>query len=378
MVNISHTQDKKRIYKRIILLSISLTLLLSIFTGIQTFAGNGLRLKNISWDTPLTISEQNGIQDTLIFGEAPDANDGTPPDHYDVPKPPLYLPPYIRAWFTNNLSAPYDFLAQDYRSYPDHEKTWDLYIQWTPADYTSPTNVTIQWNLTQLHQSEYHHIMLCTTDHTPIQDMLLINQYSFTCEAMIPQHYIIHATKTTYKLNISQQGQGDITLIPNQPSYYPGIHVLIQAIPNPNWLFKYWTGDISSPNPTQQITMDSNKKIEAHFILNDTTPPLIKINHPQPGLYIHNTIFHRFILNRKTIIIGSIQLQISAEDSQTKITNLSLFIDNKNVYQIEGAYLNYTWVEKRLHLFNHRHTIRIIAVDENGNKAMKEFKVIKF
>jgi len=279
---------------------------------------------------------------------------------------------------TNNLSPPYDFLAQDYRTYPDHEKTWELHIQWTPTDYISPTTVTIQWNVTELQQSDYNHIMLCTTDQTPIQDMLLSNQYSFTCEAMIPQHYLIHATTTTYKLNITQQGEGVITIIPNQPSYYPQTQVQIQAIPHSDWLFRYWTGDISSPNSIQQITMDSNKNIQAHFILNDTTPPQIKITHPQPGLYIHNTILHRFILNRKTIIIGSIQLQFSAEDSQTKITNLSLFIDNKNVCQVEAAYLNYNWVEKRLHLFNHRHTIRIIAEDENGNQALKEFKVIKF
>ena len=71
----------------------------------------------IVWDVTLNFNESGGRIDYVVFGEAPDANDGPPADSYDQPKPPAQMPPYVRAWFDDNLSSPYNQLSKDYREY---------------------------------------------------------------------------------------------------------------------------------------------------------------------------------------------------------------------------------------------------------------------
>jgi len=77
------------------------------------------------WNVTLNFNEDNGNRDYVVFGEAPDANDGEPPDSYDMPKPPAPQPPYIRAWFDDNLPIPYDKLGEDYRNCG---VTYDVYF----------------------------------------------------------------------------------------------------------------------------------------------------------------------------------------------------------------------------------------------------------
>jgi hypothetical protein len=363
--------------KRLLTFTAILMILISTIITIQSFAGQGLPNRTVIWDATLHISGENGIYDKVVFGEALDANDGLPPDNYDIPKPPIYLPPFIRAWFTNNLTPPYDSLAQDYRIYPDHEKTWNLYIQWTPNDYSSPTTITITWNNTHLQQSKYNHIMLCTLDNKPLQDMLITNSYSFDCPAMIPQHFIIYATSTTYYINTQLTGNGIISISPQQTSYFPGTSVQIRAIPQIDWVFNHWTGDIIGTNTTQYMQMTSDKNIQAHFILNDTTPPQIQILRPLQGFYLQNRLIHRFHINRKSIIFGTIQIEISVSDSQTQVTSIDLYIDEELHHNSTTHSLMYSW-EGKFQLFNHRHTIKIIASDENGNIISEEVDVYKY
>jgi hypothetical protein len=320
--------------KRLLTFTAILMILISTIITIQSFAGQGLPNRTVIWDATLHISGENGIYDKVVFGEALDANDGLPPDNYDIPKPPIYLPPFIRAWFTNNLTPPYDSLAQDYRIYPDHEKTWNLYIQWTPNDYSSPTTITITWNNTHLQQSKYNHIMLCTLDNKPLQDMLITNSYSFDCPAMIPQHFIIYATSTTYYINTQLTGNGIISISPQQTSYFPGTSVQIRAIPQIDWVFNQ-------------------------------------------GFYLQNRLIHRFHINRKSIIFGTIQIEISVSDSQTQVTSIDLYIDEELHHNSTTHSLMYSW-EGKFQLFNHRHTIKIIASDENGNIISEEVDVYKY
>ena len=78
----------------------------------------------------MNVVTTDGPNDWVVFGEAPDANDGPPADSYDTPKPPAPMPSYVRAWFNNGLPDPYTKLCKDYRHYPGIDKTWDLYVQW--------------------------------------------------------------------------------------------------------------------------------------------------------------------------------------------------------------------------------------------------------
>jgi hypothetical protein len=145
----------------------------------------------IIWSVTLNCNESGGTYDLVVFGEAPDAHDGPPQDSYDTAKAPAPPPPFVRAWFNDNLLSPYDLLWKDYRRYPDTEKVWNLTIQWMPSSGSSPTTMTIHWNSNEIDDSEYTIISLCTETGTPLKNMLLNNNYSFNCPAYIPQYYKI-------------------------------------------------------------------------------------------------------------------------------------------------------------------------------------------
>jgi hypothetical protein len=147
--------------------------------------------RNIVWDVTMDVNETGGAFDYVIFGEAPDANDGPPADSYDMAKPPAPIPPYLRTWFNDSLPAPYDVLWRDYRHYPDTMKVWNLTVQWIPSDYTSPTTVTISWDPTPFDDCEYTIVTLYTEGGVPLKDMLLQTNYSFFCPANIPQNFKI-------------------------------------------------------------------------------------------------------------------------------------------------------------------------------------------
>ena len=147
----------------------------------------------ITWDVQMNFSETGGKTDTAYFGEAPDANDGPPADVYDTVKPPAPIPSYIRAWFSDNLPAPYDVLWKDYRDYPGINKTWILSVLWYPSDYVSPTNVIISWNTVKVNNSEYDKVVLTnSTGFVLVQNMFTTGSYTYSCPAMIPKTFKIN------------------------------------------------------------------------------------------------------------------------------------------------------------------------------------------
>jgi len=150
----------------------------------------------IIWDVTITCSNSGGQNDYVVFGEAPDANDGPPVDVYDVLKPPAPQTPYIRAWFNDNLPYPYDILTMDYRFYPDVSKVWNLTVHWMPSSGASPTTITISWDLSEFTNCEYDSVILCTEGGTFLKDMLVESTYVFSCPAYLPQYFKIICSVT--------------------------------------------------------------------------------------------------------------------------------------------------------------------------------------
>jgi PKD repeat protein len=151
--------------------------------------------RNISWECPLYCNETSGKIDYVVFGEAPDANDGLPADDYDVAKPPAPVTPYVRAYLKDNLPSPYNSLWKDYRRYPDSSKVWNLTVIWAPEDDESPTDIIITWNPTKVDASEYTTVHLCTNTGFVLKNMLIDNSYMFSCPAIIPQNFRIICTR---------------------------------------------------------------------------------------------------------------------------------------------------------------------------------------
>ena len=145
----------------------------------------------ITWEATLYCNETSGARDTAVFGEAPDAHDGPPPDSYDVAKPPAPMMPYVRIILRDNLPAPYNLLWEDFRQYPDTAKIWNVTVQWVPEDGESSSAVSISWNPGVIGASEFTSVDFCTTTGTTLKDMLIESTYTFTCPANTPQNFKI-------------------------------------------------------------------------------------------------------------------------------------------------------------------------------------------
>jgi uncharacterized repeat protein (TIGR02543 family) len=72
-------------------------------------------------------------------------------------------------------------------------------------------------------------------------------------------------TEDQYTLTINTDGNGLVTKDPNQATYTYGTFVDVNAIPDANWAFSAWSGDLSGSNNPETITMDGSKTVTATF-----------------------------------------------------------------------------------------------------------------
>ncbi|MGN0236065.1 MAG: C10 family peptidase [Paludibacteraceae bacterium] len=68
---------------------------------------------------------------------------------------------------------------------------------------------------------------------------------------------------TYYTLTVSKEGQGTVTVTPQQDKYEAGTTVTLTAEPKEGWLFKQW--EDGTTNATRVITMTENKVVTATF-----------------------------------------------------------------------------------------------------------------
>jgi len=77
--------------------------------------------------------------------------------------------------------------------------------------------------------------------------------------------------KKTYTLSTTVNGSGSIVKSPNQATYEHGTMVELTAQPAEHYYFTNWSGDISSINNPETITMDSNKSVTCNLTLSTFT-----------------------------------------------------------------------------------------------------------
>jgi uncharacterized repeat protein (TIGR02543 family) len=92
-------------------------------------------------------------------------------------------------------------------------------------------------------------------------------------------------TLNQYILTINIEGNGTVNKNPNQNTYTYGTIVELTAIPDTGWLFSHWSGDLSGSNNPENITIDGDKTVTAHFSINEYT---ITININGKGNVIKN------------------------------------------------------------------------------------------
>jgi hypothetical protein len=72
-----------------------------------------------------------------------------------------------------------------------------------------------------------------------------------------------------YTLTINIEGNGTISKNPNQEKYEYGSIIELTAEPDTGWSFSHWSGDLSGSENPEDIEIDSDKIVTAHFSINE-------------------------------------------------------------------------------------------------------------
>lgn len=170
------------------------------------------------WDIQLNLTESSGLKDNVVFGEASNASDGQ--DSFDVPKPGAPPAPYIYAWFDAGLNEPYNILWKDYRKYPDDYKVWNLSILWASSNDNS-TNITTNWNSSDLLISEYSSIILKDISTNILVDMLTFSNYTYNSSSLVPYEFqvICSDAPIQYTYYVSLNSEWNIVSLPVNQSF---------------------------------------------------------------------------------------------------------------------------------------------------------------
>lgn len=160
--------------RTIFLFSIISLLILPLYT----YNTNTIAAENNEWNIKINLSSEDGSYDYVVFGENSHASDGPPNDDYDKPKPPPPIFPYIRSWFNDGLSEPYNVLLEDYRKSQDSYKIWNLSVMWVSSD-NNLSDITFSWDIENKTSIEYGNIRLYEKGkNSPLSDLLDENSYT--------------------------------------------------------------------------------------------------------------------------------------------------------------------------------------------------------
>jgi len=146
------------------------------------------------WSVALNFTAPVDNSDYVVFGERPGAKDGQ--DSWDIPKPGIPPAPYIYSWFDAELNEPYNKLWEDYRYYPDNNKTWDLYVSCNISEPVfDSTNITISWDTAYVNNSEYDVFILRNCHNVDTTDMMLNGEYTFNASFNTLYHFQINCMR---------------------------------------------------------------------------------------------------------------------------------------------------------------------------------------
>jgi len=108
---------------------------------------------------------------------------------------------------------------------------------------------------------------------------------------------IIVVITQVYTLTVNTDGNGTVTIDPDETIYAPGGEVNLTVETDEGWIFDHWAGNLTGRANPKTITMDENKEITAVFIEGeeglDVEIPMINIGGvsavlTSSGLYIND------------------------------------------------------------------------------------------
>jgi len=114
------------------------------------------------------------------------------------------------------------------------------------------------------------------------------------------------------------------------------------------------------------------------YFIEDNEPPVVKITKPETAFYIRNVkiISLEWLPFFKTIILGSIDIEVNASDAESGMNRVEFYIDDELKYTDDSPPYSWTWDEKTPLRF--RHTVRVIAYDNAAQPSNETINVWKF
>lgn len=400
--------DKNKPLKRIFVLGIMLVFIMTSYSVsfAQNPASNITRSdtkQGIIWDVSISFQESGGKYDSTVFGEAPDASDGSPVDTYDTMKPPPPITPYLYAWFNDSLPAPYDKLTKDYRHYPGITKSWRLFVQWVPTDYTTPTIVTMKWDSIRINSTEYDFITLTNGAGESLKNMRLGSSYSFSCPAMVPQSFGVLCSMNhppnvpcnPFPFNASNEisiepvlrwsgGDPDYGDVVTYDIYFGTMFPLTKIAANQSEISYTFESHLlyNMKYYWKIVAWDTSRESKAGPLWwfttkTDATPPTVTITQPRKGFFyvnIADTITRKLPIFFTTFVVGKIDVTVTASDTQSGINRVEFYIDNELKATDVTAPYAWVWLERG---YFFPYILRVNVVDCVGLQTSVEIRVWK-
>jgi hypothetical protein len=181
-----------------------------------------------------------------------------------------------------------------------------------------------------------------------------------------------------YTLTVNVPEGGEVEIEPDGTLFLPNWKVNLTALePTPGCEFNNWTGDVNDTNKKINITMDSDKTVNANYNYTGT-PPIVEILKPKENwLYKFNIpILPR---NKGTKIVGPILIKakVTKDDeavADEDIDKVEFYLDGE--YQDEDDTAPYTWLWlTKPNDDKTEYTIKVVAIDKMGLSNSAEIKV---
>ena len=145
----------------------------------------------------------------------------------------------------------------------------------------------------------------------------------------------------------------------------------VSTIQNPSHAFSQVKTYIVKLSVTDERNITVNDTALVYINMPDEEPPIISIESPINAIYYKNRALFPFFT---PFILGAVDINVTAEDIDSSVDRIELYINDLLVYSTTSSKLSYNWDEK---IFG-KQTISIKAFDSNGNQQFIEKKVLKF
>lgn len=104
---------------------------------------------------------------------------------------------------------------------------------------------------------------------------------------------------------------------------------------------------------------------------------IVKITKPERALYLFNIKIRNYLL-QKTLIIGKINITVDAKDTDSGVNRVEFYIDDELMKNDSTYPYYFIWTKEKRSLIKHKHTISVIAYNNEGNYTSKEIIVCRF